>query len=63
MKRKIKKIWNKHWNIIPWLITGGLPLLREQISHSSYACAWIAVLIMIWCFAPLKNKEETKDSA
>ncbi len=52
--KKIKKLWWKHWNILPWLVCGGMALIKGEISRFQYGLAWVCILAMVWKFMPVK---------
>lgn len=52
--KKIKKLWWKHWNILPWLVCGGMVLIEGEISRTQYGLVWVCNLAMIWRYMPVK---------
>lgn len=54
MLDKIKKLWWKHWNVLPWLVCGGKVLIDGEISRFQYGLALGCILAMIWKFMPVK---------
>lgn len=49
---RMKRIFNKHWNCLPWIFVGVVNLWFGDISRWDYGLAWFALLIMIWRYMP-----------
>lgn len=59
--KKIKKLWWKHWNILPWLVCGMETLIDGEISRFQYGLTWLCVLAMVWKFMPIKYHGDRND--
>ena len=64
MRKRLKEIFDKHWNCIPWFICGMAILIKGDIGRGAYGLTWITVLILLWRYCPtisINRLEEGKE--
>lgn len=54
--KKIKKMFWKHWNCIPWFLVGISIMLDGEIKIYQFFLTWLAVLALIWLRLSLDNR-------
>lgn len=56
MRKKIKRIFCKHWNCIPWFFTGTSIMIGGEIKMYHFFLTWLAILVLIWLRLPLDDR-------
>lgn len=56
MRKEIKRIFWKHWNCIPWFLTGISIMLGGEIKMYHFFLTWLAILVLIWLRLPLDDR-------
>lgn len=56
MKKKIKRIFWKHWNCIPWFFSGISIMIGGEIKMYHFLLTWLAILALIWFRLPLNDR-------
>lgn len=56
MLGKIKRIFWKHWNCLPWAFAGILTIASGQVKMYHFIIAWLTTLFLIWLRLPLDDR-------
>ena len=48
----IKKMWDRHWNCLPWFVCGLSVFVEGDIGRFEYGLIWMSLLILLWNFCP-----------
>ena len=56
MKKKMKRIFRKHWNCIPWFLTGIAIMAGGEIKKYHFFLTWSIILVLIWFRLPLNDR-------
>ena len=56
MRKKIKRIFCKHWNCIPWFFAGISVMIGGEIKMYHFFLIWLAILVLIWLRLPLDDR-------
>ena len=55
MMKKLKEIFEEHYNCLPWFVCGLIELIQGDITRFEFFCIWMALLILIWFRIPVKE--------
>lgn len=58
MIKKIKNMFWKHWNCIPWFVVGIDILLGDKISKWQFAACWVCILLFVWKWFPTDGDDK-----
>ena len=64
--RKLRRIFLKHFNCVPWFVVGIQILADGNISRWQYLLCWICTLVLIWVYCPNRierRRTEVADAA
>lgn len=53
MRKKIKHMFWKHWNCLPWLLCGISVLIEGEVEMYQYILVLFVLLMLIWVKLPL----------
>ena len=56
MKKKMKRIFRKHWNCIPWFLAGIAIMAGGENKMYHFFLTWLIILVLIWFRLPLNDR-------
>ena len=58
--KKLKSIFKKHWNCLPWFICGIAVMVDGEVTLGQFFLAWVVTLWLAW-MRPVRNKIEEEN--
>lgn len=62
--QKVIRMYEKHWNCLPWIVCGATIMIRGDIGRFEYGLAWLAIVLFLWIHptVPLRKLEGKKNA-
>lgn len=61
--KRIKRIFYKHWNVLPWFCTGLFILIDGNIGRFTYGITWGSVMVLLWIYCPTVNFKSLEEKS